>query len=122
MNLMIALIVVALFVFIAVYGVMSVVFRRRIDVDKRVRQHHPSGEEQKNWRQILLRLEGLFKPLGEIIPRSPEEMSKHEKRLAQAGYRRKDAVVLFYGAQFGLALILLVVSLLTGYVYTSFLL
>ena len=49
-------------------------------------------------------------------------MSKHEKRLVQAGIRRKDAVVLFHGAQVGLVLILLVVSIATGYMYRNTLL
>ena len=48
---------------------------------------------EQSIKELRQRLEALFKPLGEIIPRSPEEMSKHEKRLVQAGIRRKDAVV-----------------------------
>jgi len=119
-NLSIALFIVSIFVFVAVFAVLAVVFRRRIDVDKRIRRASTGAAQGNGWQQILGRLEGLFKPLGEIIPRSPEEMSKHEKRLAQAGFRRKDAVILFYGAQFGLALAFLGVSLLAGYLYNTF--
>jgi tight adherence protein C len=61
---------------------------------------------------------GFFKPLGEMIPRPPAEMSKQERLLVQAGFRRKDAVILYYGAQLGLAVVLLIVGIAAGFAYS----
>ena len=108
--------------FLTIFLLLTIVFRKNVDVQGRVRLR--AAEEEKpeaGWRQLIRKLEALFKPLGEIIPRSPEEMSKHEKRLVQAGIRRKDAVVLFHGAQVGLALLLLAASISTGYIYRNIL-
>jgi len=63
-------------------------------------------------REYISAFESLFKPLGNVIPRSPEEMSRQEKRLVQGGFRRKDAAVLFHGAQFGLILLFIAIVLL----------
>jgi tight adherence protein C len=54
---------------------------------------------------FLRRSEKVLKPLGEWIPRSPEEMSRQEQRLTQAGIRRRDAPYLLYGAKISLAII-----------------
>jgi tight adherence protein C len=43
-----------------------------------------------------------------MVPRSPAEMSRRERRLVQAGIRRRDATVLFYGVKVGLCITLLV--------------
>jgi len=113
-NLTIFFVIAGVFLFAALFIVLSVVFRRKVDVDGRIRKPLPAAaEELQSFRNMFTRLEGLFKPLGEFIPRSPEEMSRHEKRLVQAGYRRKDAVVLFHGAQVGMALMLLFITLVT---------
>ena len=119
MNITIGLFIVALTIFIAVYAVLVVAFRPRVDIDKRVRLPRASAAERRSWREMLRSLETLFKPLGEIIPRSPEEMSKYEKLLVQAGYRRKDAVILFYGSQVAVALVVLGITAITGYLYTN---
>ena len=67
-----------------------------------------------NWRDYFRKSEKVLKPLGEFIPRSPEEMSRQERRLVKAGIRRKDGPVLFYGIKFGLAIMILLASLATG--------
>jgi tight adherence protein C len=54
------------------------------------------------------------RPLGEIVPRSAEEMSKQERKLACAGFRGRDSVFIFYGTQVGVALALLIAFLVTG--------
>jgi tight adherence protein C len=107
MNLELAAIVIGGLIFIVIFSLLIAFVRRTIDIEARVRQ---SGEleapEGKNWREYFKSIESLFKPLGSVIPRSPEEMSRQEKRLVQAGYRRKDAAILFQGVQLGLALFL----------------
>jgi len=55
-----------------------------------------------------------LKPLGEMIPRSPEEMSRQERRLAQAGIRRKDAPMLLYGIKVALAIVFFLIFTLIG--------
>jgi tight adherence protein C len=121
-NLTIFFLIAGVFLFFALYMTLSVVFRRKVDVDGRIRKPLSDGKgELQRLRNLLLGLEGFFKPLGEFIPRSPEEMSRHEKRLVQAGYRRKDAVVLFHGAQVGMALMLIVIAIFTGLLYKNIL-
>src|SRR4029079_2213831 len=56
---------------------------------------------------------------GEIIPRSPEEMARQERRLVTAGFRRKDAAVLFYGVKLGLAILLLLAFAAGGYISSN---
>jgi tight adherence protein C len=62
-----------------------------------------------DWLSYLRRSEKLLKPLGSMIPRSPEEMSRQERKLAQAGIRRRDAPLLLYGVKLALAIILFLV-------------
>ena len=120
MNLEFTVIVVGLTLFLALYAALAMVFRRKIDSDKRLRGASSSEEEKGiDWRAALSRLEGLFKPLGEILPKSPEDMSNQEKRLAQAGIRRKDAVILFRGAQVGLALAIFFGISVSGNLYKN---
>jgi tight adherence protein C len=108
--------------FMVVFLLLRNSFRPKLDVEERVRLRTDEQEQdEQGWKRFVEKLEGLFKPLGEIIPRSPEELSKHERRLVQAGIRRKDAVVLFHGAQVGLVVLLLAVCVGTGYIYRNIL-
>ncbi len=80
---------------------------RRPNIDERV-----TGVVAEKWRfdwiRYIKRSEKVLKPLGDMIPRSPEEMSRQERRLAQAGIRRKDGPALLYGVKLVLAIILIV--------------
>src|SRR5262245_63300427 len=89
---------------------MVALFRRNIDVSERVRTGR-TAKVVKDWMAYLKSVESVFRPLGEFIPRSAEEMSRQEKRLMQAGIRRKDGVVLFHGTQFALDLLFVFISL-----------
>ena len=40
---------------------------------------------------------GIFKRIGDKMPRSPKEMGPLRQRLVQAGYRRHEAVTIFFG-------------------------
>ena len=125
---------VGLVIFVLLFALLSALFRPKLDVQNRVRvrmhvEETTEAEDNKSWRKYadvrflfgsaFGRVEGLFKPLGEILPRSPEEMSKSERRLVQAGIRRKDGPVLFAGVQLGFAGILVAFTVVTGYVYRS---
>ena len=52
------------------------------------------------------RLVGFVKRVGEKAPRSPKEMGKLRLRLVQAGYRRDEALTIFFGIRVVFALAL----------------
>jgi tight adherence protein C len=108
--------VIGVLVFIAVFSVGYAMFGRSSTLEQRVRQ---TGEGKTSSRfklgDLIKGSEHIFRPLGEIIPRSPEEMSRQERRLVTAGFRRKDAPVLFYGVKLALAILLLIGFTATGY-------
>lgn len=116
-NLPLLAAVIGVLVFIAVFAVAYAMFGRTRTLEQRVRQ---TGDERRtgsrfNIGNLLKGSEQIFKPLGEIIPRSPEEMSRQERRLVTAGFRRKDAPVLFYGVKLGLAILMLLIFAAGGY-------
>jgi tight adherence protein C len=47
-----------------------------------------------------------LKKLGNAVPRSPSEMGRLQKRLVTAGYRRDEAVAVFFGIRIGFALLM----------------
>jgi len=90
--------------FVAVFLAGYALLMTRPNLDERL------GEGRKSFRtfdlmRFLRRSEKVLKPLGEMIPRSPEEMSRQERRLTQAGIRRRDAPYLLYGGKFALAIL-----------------
>ncbi len=94
--------------FVAVFLTGYVLLMTRPNLEERLRG---AGQIQNrtnriDWLRLLRRSEKVLKPLGEMIPRSPEEMSRQERRLAQAGIRRKDAPMLLYGVKLALAIVL----------------
>ena len=54
----------------------------------------PDAVESKPRLQSLI---ALFKRIGEKVPRSPKEMGTLRLRLTQAGYRRDEAITIFFG-------------------------
>ena len=56
--------------------------------------------ERSTWRQTLI---GRLKRLGEMAPKSPAEMSKLQRKLVAAGYRRHEAIWIFLGLRIGVA-------------------
>lgn len=106
-NLPILVAVIGALVFIALFSIVYAMFGRSRTLEERVYSSEKEQQPRLNLRDLLKRSEHIFRPLGEIIPRSPEEMSRQERRLVQAGFRRKDAPVLAYGVKLALALFLL---------------
>ena len=60
-------------------------------------------EEEKPRFQALI---ALFKRVGEKVPRSPKELGPLRLRLVQAGYRRDEALTIFFGIRVLFALLL----------------
>ena len=72
----------------------------------------PDQRPRRSWRSYLRKSEHVIKPLGELVPRSPAEMSRQERRLVKAGIRRKDGPILFNGVK-------VCAAILAGLVFTS---
>src|SRR5512144_2082771 len=106
MNVTILLVFAGGLLFTAVLLTGYALLVRRPNIDERV-----TGIAPEKWRfdfmSYIRRSEKVLKPLGQMLPRSPEEMSRQERRLAQAGIRRKDGPALLYGVKIVLAVILL---------------
>ncbi|MFY9556140.1 MAG: type II secretion system F family protein [Blastocatellia bacterium] len=116
MDLTLMAIVIGVLVFVALFAVVYAFGGRRSNLEERLSQP-TSGDRRPrfSWRDVVKRSERVFKPLGDMIPRSPEEMSRQEKRLVKAGIRHKDGPVLFYGAKLCLAVTILITFGLTGF-------
>jgi len=115
-NLPLLVAVIGVLVFIAVFTIASAMFGRSRNLEQRVRQIDPEAGSGSRFslRNLIKGSEQIIKPLGEMIPRSPEEMSRQERRLVTAGFRRKDAPVLFYGVKIALAILLLIAFTAAG--------
>jgi tight adherence protein C len=120
LNLPLLVAVIGVLVFIALFSVAYAMFGRASTLEARVRQPDEEAARPRfEFKSLLKRSEHIFKPLGEIIPRSPEEMSRQERRLVTAGFRRKDAPVLFYGVKIALAILLLLGFAAGGYLQSN---
>jgi len=79
---------------------------RAAAIDRRIEELTATsvGEEEKKPR--LQALIGMFKRIGERAPRSTKETGTLRQRLVQAGYRRDEAVTIFFGIRVAFALVL----------------
>jgi tight adherence protein C len=105
--------------FVAVFLSGYALFMTRPNIEDRLRGSRPARTGRIDWLKFLRRSEKVLKPLGEIIPRSPEEMSRQEKKLAQAGIRRRDAPLLLYGVKLALAVLLFLVFTSIGVIRSN---
>lgn len=97
-------------VFAALFLFGYVLLAARPNLQERLREPSPIKEDKRlNWAGLFKKAEKIFKPLGSFLPRSPEEMSRQEQRLAQAGFRRRDAPMILYGAKISLAILVFLV-------------
>jgi tight adherence protein C len=110
-NFEIGMVLLGVLLFCLFFALTTALFRRNVDVVERVQTISQPAKVVKDWLAYLKSIESVFKPLGEVIPRSEEELSRQERRLIQAGIRRKDGVVLFHGTQFALALLFVSITL-----------
>ena len=83
--------------------------RRTAAIDRRLEEltlgHVPEDEAKPRLQSLV----EVFKRLGEKAPRSAKELGSLRLRLVQAGYRREEALTIFFGIRvaFALALFLL---------------
>jgi len=120
MDLTLPLVILGVLLFVAFIGAGYAFSTRTLDLKKRVDTNPEEAKQGKvDWRGYAESCERVFRSLGETLPRSLDEISRQEQRLAQAGIRRKDGTFLFYGMQAGLALILLIGFTFTGYLQSN---
>jgi hypothetical protein len=62
--------------------------RRAAAIDQRLEELTAGRQEEEPARPRFEALIGLFKRVGEKVPRSPKEMGTLRLRLVQAGFRR----------------------------------
>jgi len=118
MNLIVLATIIGVLVFVASFAGIYALSIRSLKLAGRVGADNAEGQPKGLWH-YLRKTEQVIRPLGEMIPRPPSDMSKLEKRLVEAGIRRKDGIYLFYGAQVSLAVALSVVLAFTGHLGSS---
>ncbi|HSR67203.1 MAG TPA: type II secretion system F family protein [Acidobacteriota bacterium] len=107
------------FLSLAFFLVIWALVRTRVDVRRRVMAGSAEaigGQEDHKWTE---QAEKILAPLGEMLRRSPEDLAKERRKLVYAGFRRKKAVFLFYGIRVLLAGFLLLLSVVTGVLWTN---
>ena len=63
--------VTAVFLFVGVFAAAYALAGRTFNLEDRIRL--PGSEKaQRNWRETVRKYSMIFKPLGEMLPRSPE--------------------------------------------------
>lgn len=73
-------------------------------IDRRLEELLGERAEEVEQKPRFQRLLGLVKRIGDKAPRSPKEMGALRLRLVQAGYRRDDAITVFFGIRICFAL------------------
>ena len=79
---------------------------KAVAIDRRLEELTLRDEPDAEKKPRLQSLVALFKRIGEKVPRSPKEMGSLRLRLVQAGYRRDEAVTIFFGIRVMFALAL----------------
>ena len=88
-------------VFAFAYALMP---SRAAAIDRRLEELTLAPDEVAKPRfQSLI---GMLKRLGERVPKSPKEMGNLRLRLVQAGYRRDEAITIFFGVRVAFAMTL----------------
>jgi tight adherence protein C len=83
---------------LSIAGGRAVTIDRRLEEVTGVRQH--AADERPTFKRAV----GVLKRVGDRVPRSPKELGKLRRRLVQAGYRRDEALPVFFGIRIVLAL------------------
>ena len=75
-------------------------------IDRRIEELTSGRERDDDAQPRMQKFVALLKRVGEKAPRSPKEMGSLRLRLVQAGYRREEALTIFFGIRvlFALAL------------------
>jgi tight adherence protein C len=77
---------------------------RAAAIDRRLEEVLGHRDEQTDAKPRFQGLLAFVKRVGEKVPRSPKELGSLRLRLVQAGYRRDDALTVFFGIRICAAL------------------
>jgi tight adherence protein C len=78
-------------------------------IDRRIEELTTGRVQDDEAKPRLQSVMGFIKRVGEKAPRSPKEMGNLRLRLTQAGYRREEALTIFFGIRIVFALSLFAV-------------
>jgi tight adherence protein C len=87
-------------------GAMALMPRPAAAIDRRIEELTAGGQADEETKPRWQSLIAFFKRVGEKAPRSTKELGSLRLRLVQAGYRRDEALTIFFGIRviFALAL------------------
>ena len=80
--------------------------KREEAIDRRLQELMSERDDVQPAKPRWQALIGVFKRIGEKVPRSPKEMGTLRLRLVQAGYRRDEALTIFFGIRVLFAVVL----------------
>jgi tight adherence protein C len=92
--------------FLIYAAAMALMPSRATAIDRRLEELMSGAEPEERKKPRLDSLVALFKRVGEKAPRSPKELGSLRLRLVQAGYRREEALTIFFGIRIVFALAL----------------
>jgi tight adherence protein C len=81
---------------------------RAVAIDRRLQELTSGRDADVETKPRMQSFVGFFKRIGEKVPRSPKELGNLRLRLVQAGYRRDEAITIFFGMRVMFALSLFV--------------
>lgn len=83
--------------------------RRAAAIDRRLEELTAIRDDDTPQKPRFQLFIGLFKRMGEKVPRSPKELGTLRLRLVQAGYRRDEALTIFFGVRVFFAIVLFLI-------------
>ena len=108
-------IAVGLLIFLGGLLALVGISKKRLNLDRRLNQ--PGQQAGTTIEGVTRQVERALVSIGEKLPRSPAEMTRQERKMVQAGYRRKDAVLLLNGAHVAVLTLTLLIFLASGFFY-----
>ena len=108
-------IAVGLLIFLGGLLALVGISKKRLNLDRRLNQ--PGEQAGTTMEGVTRQVERALVSIGEKLPRSPAEMTRQERKMVQAGYRRKDAVLLLNGAHVAVLTLSLLLFLAAGFFY-----
>ena len=108
-------IAVGLLIFLGGLLALVGISKKRLNLDRRLNQ--PGEQVGTTIEGVTKQVERALVSIGEKLPRSPAEMTRQERKMVQAGYRRKDAVLLLNGAHVAVLTLTLLIFLASGFFY-----
>jgi len=108
-------IAVGLLIFLGGLLALVGISKKRLNLDRRLNQ--PGEQVGTTIEGVTKQVERALVSIGEKLPRSPAEMTRQERKMVQAGYRRKDAVLLLNGAHVAVLTLSLLLFRAAGFFY-----